>query len=82
MVEESVTQLKKLRILEDLETAIFALERGMPAPERVINNVKTVYKLLVFDYNRTIELEAAAEEEAKAQQGGGVQPTPPPDSEG
>jgi hypothetical protein len=51
MVEESVEQLKRLHAIEDVEHAIFALERGMPVPPRVIGTMNMLFRAMVSDYN-------------------------------
>lgn len=50
-MEESVDQLKRLHIIEDVEHAIFALERGMPVPPRVIGTMTMLFRMLVNEYN-------------------------------
>ena len=53
MVAESVEQLKQLHAIEDIEMAIFALERGMPVPARIIDTVKSLFQVMVMEYNET-----------------------------
>lgn len=53
MVAESVEQLKQLHAIEDIEMAIFALERGMPVPARIVDTVKSLFQVMVMEYNET-----------------------------
>lgn len=50
-MEESVNQLKQLRMIEDVEQAIFSLERGMPAHPRIIGTMKTLLHIMAVEYN-------------------------------
>ena len=52
-MEESVNQLKQLRMIEDVEQAIFSLERGMPAHPRIIGTLKTLLHIMAVEYNAT-----------------------------
>ena len=52
MVTETVEQLKRLHAIEDVEHAIFALERGMPVPPRVIGTMQMLFRVMVNDYNQ------------------------------
>ena len=52
-MEESVNQLKQLRMIEDVEQAIFSLERGMPAHPRIIGTLKHLNQILIAEYNNT-----------------------------
>lgn len=52
-MEESVSQLKRLHAIENVEHAIFALERGMPVPPRIIDTLKMLYQVMVIEYNNT-----------------------------
>jgi len=51
MVEETVEQLKRLHAIEDVEHAIFALERGMPAPPKIIDTLKVLLRVMAIEYN-------------------------------
>jgi len=51
MVEETVEQLKRLHAIEDVEHAIFALERGMPAPPKIVNTLKLLLQVMAIEYN-------------------------------
>ena len=51
MVVETVEQLKRLHAIEDVEHAIFALERGMPVPPRVIGTMNMLFRVMVNEYN-------------------------------
>jgi hypothetical protein len=55
--------LRKLRVIENVEHAVFALERGMPAPPSVVDSLKSVHQMLVADYNESV---AAANQEPDA----------------
>jgi hypothetical protein len=55
--------LRKLRVIENVEHAVFALERGMPAPPSVVDSLKAVHQMLVTDYNESV---AAANREPAA----------------
>lgn len=66
MVTETVEQVKKLHAIEDVEQAIFALERGMPVHPRIIETMKMLCRVLILDYNSSY----ASEEE---DDGGGGQ---------
>ena len=52
-MEESVNQLKQLRMIEDVEQAIFSLERGMPAHPRIVGTLKHLNQILIAEYNNT-----------------------------
>lgn len=52
MVEETVGQLKRLHAIEDVEQAIFALERGIPVPPRVIETLRVIFRVMADEYNR------------------------------
>jgi TPP-dependent indolepyruvate ferredoxin oxidoreductase alpha subunit len=54
-MQESVTLLKKLHAIQNIEQAIFALERAIPVPPHVIETVKTLREVMIADYNATIE---------------------------
>lgn len=51
MVEETVEQLKRLHAIEDVEHAIFALERGMPVPPKIVDTMKMMFRAMVMEYN-------------------------------
>jgi len=52
MVTETVEQLKRLHAIEDIEHAIFALERGMPVPPRVVATMQMLFRVMVDEYNK------------------------------
>jgi len=53
-MEETVEQLKFRNTIEDIETAIFCIERGMPSPHpKIPMSLKTVRELLIAEYNNT-----------------------------
>ena len=52
-MRESIEQLKRLHALEDVENAIFALERGIPAHPRVTVTIKMLFDAMVAEYNAT-----------------------------
>jgi len=68
-MNESVIQLKKLHTIENIEHAIFALERGMPVHPRVIDTLKTLHQVLIADYNNMIA-EASDEDDSATGDGG------------
>jgi hypothetical protein len=63
-MEESVEQLKRLHAIEDVEQAIFALERGMPVHPRIIATINMIRQILIVEYNNTY----AAEQQQAPQQ--------------
>lgn len=62
MVEETVAQMRRLRTIENVEQAIFALERGIPVPVRVLDTLKMLLEVMIIEYNE--EMEAAAAQAA------------------
>ena len=50
-MEETIEQLKQLHAIEDVEQAIFYLERGMPAHPRVIGTLKMLCRVMANEYN-------------------------------
>lgn len=66
MVEETVAQMRRLRTIENVEQAIFGLERGIPVPARVLDTLKMVLEVMIIEYNE--EMELAAMREAQPQQ--------------
>jgi hypothetical protein len=63
-MEESVEQLKRLHAIEDVESAIFALERGMPVHPRIIATINMIRQILIVEYNAAY----AAEQQAPQQE--------------
>lgn len=64
--------LRKLRVIENVEHAVFALERGMPAPPSVVDSLKAVHQMLVADYNESVS--AANQEPEPATQAAPTEP--------
>jgi len=50
-MEETLEQIKQLHAIEDVEQAIFYLERGMPAHPRVIGTLKMLNRIMAIEYN-------------------------------
>ena len=50
-MEETLDQVKQLHAIEDVEQAIFYLERGMPAHPRVIGTLKMLCRVMANEYN-------------------------------
>lgn len=50
-MEETLEQVKQLHAIEDVEQAIFYLERGMPAHPRVIATLKMLNRVMANEYN-------------------------------
>jgi hypothetical protein len=73
MVEETVAQMRRLRTIENVEQAIFGLERGIPVPARVLDTLKMLLEVMIIEYNEEME-RAAAQEAAPPQEVPAVEP--------
>lgn len=73
MVEETVAQMRRLRTIENVEQAIFGLERGIPVPARVLDTLKMLLEVMIIEYNEEME-RAAVQEASPPQEPSGAQP--------